>query len=578
VKIIDAAKIKEIIEYSTLYFKQKESLVNNLNVFPVPDGDTGSNMLLTMKSVRDDLIRLPSLSMSDVAKVVAQSSLMGARGNSGVLLSQFLSGFSKVAGNHTKLDSEVIARAMQEGVEEAYNGLSNPVEGTILTVMKEIARGAKEHASDTKELEKLFELLLATGRQALDKTPEQLPVLKDAGVVDAGGCGFLYLIEAVLRYLHGIGLYQPSPLDDAYGKSIERWRSNVQESVRFGIARAGRAFSGDSLKRAGKRLFRRLQLIETVARVWSRKSEYQYCLEFFITGEKINLEELRKAFAGLGGSTIVAGNPQLAKVHIHTNRRDEVLSEASRWGRPTQIKVDDMSAMQKEFISHAETPDAEASSAVVVACTGNGMTEIFKSLGASSVIEKRKTINPSVKEFLRTASDCQAEVVFVLPNNKNAVLAAEHAAMAMPGRLVVIPTRSMVDGISALLSYIPGQPWMDNKNSMLEALKRVHTCDVTRAARNTMFAGRKVRKGEVIGIANHQIVASGIDPNVVTQEVLKTLNGQASPQIVSIYYGRGISQEKAEELKDALKDLLPQADIQIYRGGQKHHYYLLGVE
>ena len=232
-RTIDAAKIKEIVEYSTLYFKQKESLVNNLNVFPVPDGDTGSNMLLTMKSVRNDLMRLPSPPMSEVAEVVAQSSLMGARGNSGVLLSQFLSGFSKVAGNHTQLDSETIAVAMQAGVEEAYNGLANPVEGTILTVMKEIAIAAKEHASDTKELEKLFELLLTAGRQALDRTPEQLPVLKDAGVVDAGGCGFLYLIEAVLRYLHGIGLYQPSPLDDAYGKSIERWRSNVQESVRF---------------------------------------------------------------------------------------------------------------------------------------------------------------------------------------------------------------------------------------------------------------------------------------------------------------------------------------------------------
>ena len=510
--------------------KHKEE-VNSLNVFPVPDGDTGTNMNLTVEAANREILKAGASSVKAVADALAMGSLMGARGNSGVILSQIFRGFARGLGNEEIVTPPVFANAMQTGVETAYKAVIKPVEGTILTVAKSAAKAAKSFRA--KDLNGLMEHVLKEAYNTLAQTPEMLPVLKEAGVVDAGGQGLYYVFEGWLNYLQG--RVDGTPLD------FERAAPAPQEQVQSDL-------------------------------------EFGYCTEFIVTGDNLSEDIFRRELEKHGDSLLVVGASGLIKIHIHTNNPGLVLDFALAQGKELQdIKIDNMKFQHNEVLAQSASANPKLNGVVAVAA-GAGMQEIFRSMGADSVVVGGQTMNPSTEDFVQAIGQINAERVIILPNNSNIMMAAKQAAEVADRSVAVIPTKTIPQGLTAMLNYSPDEKDFSRLTQVMEeGLASVRTGQVTFAVRDSMFDGQPIAEGNILGIADGKIVAVEEDISGATIELVAAMVDDES-EIITLFYGEDLPRAEAEKIAADLTAAHPDCEIELHSGGQPLYFFIIAVE
>lgn len=525
----------------------KKEWINELNVFPVPDGDTGTNMTLTIMAAASEVSALSDPTMKTLAKAISSGSLRGARGNSGVILSQLLRGFTKSIEHHEQVDAMAFARAFEKGVETAYKAVMKPKEGTILTVAKGAAVKALEIAEDSENLETFFADVIAEAEAVLSRTPEMLPVLKEAGVVDSGGQGLLEVLKGAFDGYMGkeIDMNFEKPAHAVMSKPMSAEESNIK----FG-----------------------------------------YCTEFIIMLEKEFSEKEERAFKeyllSIGDSLVVVADDEIVKVHVHTNAPGDAIQRALTYGQLSNMKIDNMRLEHHErLIKDAEKVAAQQAKAepekkvgFISVSVGEGMGEIFRELGADYLIEGGQTMNPSTEDVLQAISHVNAKNIFIFPNNKNIILAANQARdLTEDKNIIVIPTKTIPQGITALISYVPDKTVEQNTEEMLEAMTHVKTGQVTYAVRDTKIDDKEIRQGDIMGIGDKGILAVGQGIEDITVETLKEMVDEDT-EIISIYYGADVTEEDAEQLCERLEELYPDFDVEINQGGQPIYYYVVSVE
>ena len=512
--------------------------VNSLNVFPVPDGDTGTNMNLTVEAANREMAKVSPVTVKAVADALSMGSLMGARGNSGVILSQIFRGLAKGIAAADTVTPQVFASAMQLGVTTAYKAVIKPVEGTILTVIKGAARGASQN-SRAANFNILIQDILTAAENTLERTPELLPVLKQAGVVDAGGKGLCYIIEGWLDYLEGRSTAQTSELQVDGPLAME-------------------AIDGADLK-------------------------FNYCTEFLVTGENLNEEVFRQELAHHGDSLVVVGTTGLIKIHVHTNNPGLVLNFALSQGKELQdIKIDNMKYQHRETIDlPAEENRVQSEprlNGVVTVAAGAGMEEIFRSIGADYVVRGGQTMNPSTEDFLAAIGELNAQRVIILPNNKNIFMAAQQAAEVADKPVIVIPTSTIPQGLTALLSYSADEEDLAVlEKEMLSGLARVKTGQVTYAVRDSIFDGHPIAEGSILGISDGKIVSVTEDTLETTAELVSKMVDSES-ELITLFYGEDIESEQAEEIAARLREAHPECEIELHSGGQPIYYFIIAIE
>ena len=586
---IDAKTLARMFLSGAKALDEKKEWINELNVFPVPDGDTGTNMTMTMMSAAKELSETDAEDMAKVCKAISQGSLRGARGNSGVILSQLLRGFTKGAREHETLDVAVLTECLDKAVETAYKAVMKPKEGTILTVAKGAFRKAQElSGAGETDLKTFLTEVLAYAEEVLAQTPEMLPVLKEANVVDSGGQG---LVEAMKGALAAF-------LDRDADVSI----GEVAPAEGRGVYASGKA-----------------------SKLSTADIKFLYCTEFIILMEKPfakkQEKEFQKFLESVGDSLVLVADEDLCKVHIHSNDPGLVIQRALTYGELSNLKIDNMKMEHRErlFEINYETGDyteidteisgmdaelraLNASGApkmtpaagaakpeapkekphkdigFVTVCAGEGLSEIFKSIGVDEVISGGQTMNPSTADILDAVALVNADTVFVLPNNKNIILAAEQAVkMEEKKSIRVIPTKTIPQGIAAMLGYMDGEGAEENEASMREAFGAIASGEVTYAIRDTEIEGRQIHEGDFMGIGDEGILSSGKDCAAVVCEMLDALVNEESA-LISIYYGKDTPKEQAEEIRDALANAYADVDIELSYGGQPVYYYILSVE
>ena len=528
--------------------------INELNVFPVPDGDTGTNMTMTIVSAAKEVLALEDDSMQAIVKAISSGSLRGARGNSGVILSQLFRGFAKVAGKYETLSAKEIAEAFSQAVDKAYKAVMKPKEGTILTVAKSMADKASE-LSGTDDLQFFMHEIVSCGNETLKRTPEMLPVLKEAGVVDSGGQGLMVILQ---------GIY------DAYlGKEVEM-----------------------VLPEAGAKKDEHEVSVD-VSSIETADIKYGYCTEYIINLEKpfpAEEEKSYKAFLeSIGDSIVCVADEDYVKTHVHTNDPGLAIQRALTYGSLSKIKIDNMREEHNErLIKNAPGSDAHVTEppkqmphkavGFVSVAAGEGLSQIFRDLGVDYVIEGGQTMNPSTDDILNAVAMVNADTIFVLPNNKNIVLAANQAAhLTKDKKLIVIPTATVCQGISCLVSYMPDAAPEENEQILNDARSMVQTIEVTYAVRDTVIEGVEIHKNDYMALSDNGILAEGRDLNAVIHDAVgKAVTEDTS--IVSIYYGKDMNDEDAEALRDTLGDVLQDAEVEINYGGQPVYYYIISVE
>ncbi|EEX22632.1 DAK2 domain fusion protein YloV [Blautia hansenii DSM 20583] len=525
----------------------KKEWINELNVFPVPDGDTGTNMTLTIMAAASEVSALSDSTMKTLAKAISSGSLRGARGNSGVILSQLLRGFTKSIEHHEQVDAMAFARAFEKGVETAYKAVMKPKEGTILTVAKGAAVKALEIAEDSENLETFFADVIAEAEEVLSRTPEMLPVLKEAGVVDSGGQGLLEVLKGAF--------------DGYLGKEIDM---NFEKPAHAVMSKPMSAEESDI--------------------------KFGYCTEFIIMLEKEFSEKEERAFKeyllSIGDSLVVVADDEIVKVHVHTNAPGDAIQRALTYGQLSNMKIDNMRLEHHErLIKDAEKVAAQQAKAepekevgFISVSVGDGMGEIFRELGADYLIEGGQTMNPSTEDVLQAISHVNAKNIFIFPNNKNIILAANQARdLTEDKNIIVIPTKTIPQGITALISYVPDKTVEQNTEEMLEAMTHVKTGQVTYAVRDTKIDDKEIRQGDIMGIGDKGILAVGQGIEDITVETLKEMVDEDT-EIISIYYGADVTEEDAEQLCERLEELYPDFDVEINQGGQPIYYYVVSVE
>jgi hypothetical protein len=515
--------------YATDWFAVYVEETNALNVYPVPDGDTGTNMHLTLQSVRRELSLADSSRMAEVSRAISYGSLLGARGNSGVITSQILKGFSEVIKNEGAITPKVLAEAFEEGSRIGYKAVMKPVEGTILTVSKGIAEGARKALEGgASSLEAIFEGALQGGKVALDSTPDLLPVLKQAGVVDAGGAGLLHLVEGLEGYLKGLPLPEPP--------KIERYAQTAIEEEEFG-----------------------------------------YCTEFLLEGVKEPVETVRGAVLSFGDSLLVVGAEGFVKGHIHTNDPDGLLAAVARYGKMVRTKVEDMTQQHTEILSMAGAADeAPPPTGLVVVASGWGLVKAFRGLGAR-VVAGGQTANPSVQDILDAIRSLPNPDVIVLPNNSNVVMSAQQAAGLEEGKSVkVIPTKTMGQGLAASVLY-QAEAEMDSLLPEMEAAAaRAVTLEVTRASRTVEFGGISVQEGKPIGLRDDKLVLAAETPEEALHNLVKlALNGH---EILTVFHGPTVDKGVLEKLTSSLQGQFPGLSLEVHPGGPDLYDYLAVLE
>lgn len=536
----------------------KKDYINELNVFPVPDGDTGTNMSMTIMSAAKEVTALNKPAMKDLAKAISSGSLRGARGNSGVILSQLLRGFTKAIKEEKEIDVLALAAACQRARDTAYKAVMKPKEGTILTVASGIATKAAEMAEETDDLEVFIPAVIEHAQDVLNQTPEMLPVLKEAGVVDSGGQGLLEVIKGAYDAFLGKEI-DYSVIEPSTGVTVNKVNAEDTADIKFG-----------------------------------------YCTEFIILTEKEFTEddecEFKKFLSSIGDSIVCVTDDDVVKIHVHTNDPGLAIQKALTYGQLSKMKIDNMREEHQEKLirdaeklaeqqaneeaAHEEKKPAEPRKAMgfIAVSIGAGMNEIFKELGADYIIEGGQTMNPSTEDMLNAIDRVNADTVFILPNNKNIVLAANQAkSLVEEKEIIVIPTKTVPQGITAIINFMPDADAKTNEEAMLEEIKNVKTGQVTYAVRDTHIDDKEIHEGDIMGIGDSGILAVGKDLEETTKELIANLVDEDS-ELISIYYGEEVSEEDAEKFTEEITELYPDVDVDIQFGGQPIYYYVLAVE
>ena len=536
----------------------KKDYINELNVFPVPDGDTGTNMSMTIMSAAKEVTALNKPAMKDLAKAISSGSLRGARGNSGVILSQLLRGFTKAIKEEKEIDVLALAAACQRARDTAYKAVMKPKEGTILTVASGIATKAAEMAEETDDLEVFIPAVIEHAQDVLNQTPEMLPVLKEAGVVDSGGQGLLEVIKGAYDAFLGKEI-DYSVIEPSTGVTVNKVNAEDTADIKFG-----------------------------------------YCTEFIILTEKEFTEddehEFKKFLSSIGDSIVCVADDDVVKIHVHTNDPGLAIQKALTYGQLSKMKIDNMREEHQEKLirdaeklaeqqaneeaAHEEKKPAEPRKAMgfIAVSIGAGMNEIFKELGADYIIEGGQTMNPSTEDMLNAIDRVNADTVFILPNNKNIVLAANQAkSLVEEKEIIVIPTKTVPQGITAIINFMPDADAKTNEEAMLEEIKNVKTGQMTYAVRDTHIDDKEIHEGDIMGIGDSGILAVGKDLEETTKELIANLVDEDS-ELISIYYGEEVSEEDAEKFTEEITELYPDVDVDIQFGGQPIYYYVLAVE
>jgi len=536
---IAGSMLREMIISGALSLEKNKDIVDDLNVFPVPDGDTGTNMSLTMQSAMKQVKAVKNDDVEEIAEAAANGSLMGARGNSGVILSQLLRGFAKAVKGKETLNTVDLANALKMGADTAYKAVMKPVEGTILTVARESAEYAVKIAKKETDIEDFLEKVIYQGENTLKRTPDMLAVLKEAGVVDSGGKGLIYIYLGILGALKG---EIPSSEDvNIMQKSVEQVHEmNVEEMH----------VSGDI--------------------------EFAYCTEFMINTEGADPEAFRKKIEHQGDSMLVVGNENLIKVHLHTNNPGEVMEEAMALGELSDIKIDNMRVQFKE--KHpAKVPEKEKDFGFITVSIGEGIEKIFKDFNVDYVIKGGQTMNPSTEDFMKAIEEIHAKNIYILPNNSNIIMAANQAKELAKKNVMVIPTKTIPQGITAMIGFNPGNSPEENLREMTEIMEDIETGQVTYAVRDTVVNDKKIKKGNILGIGNGKIEAVGRNVEKVSLELLGNLVSE-DHEIITIFYGEDIDEKAAEKIQGKIEKKYPDCEVEVYYGGQPLYYYLFSVE
>ncbi|WP_394923073.1 DAK2 domain-containing protein [uncultured Robinsoniella sp.] len=538
--------------------ESKKEWINELNVFPVPDGDTGTNMTLTIMSAAKEVAALTDPDMEVLAKAISSGSLRGARGNSGVILSQLFRGFTKGIKMHDEIDIQILAGAFQKAVETAYKAVMKPKEGTILTVAKGAAQKAAELAETDISMEQFLKEVIEHAEYVLSQTPEMLPVLKEAGVVDSGGQGLVQVLKGAYDGFLGKEIDYTIEGASAQG-SVTKISPQAEADIKFG-----------------------------------------YCTEFIIMTKSELSDKQEMEFKGflesIGDSIVVVADEDIVKVHVHTNDPGKAISRALTYGELSRMKIDNMrEEHQEKLIKDAQklalqqqaedqvkaqaVSDAPPKEAGFISVSiGEGIGEIFKGLGVDYLIEGGQTMNPSTEDMLNAIEKVNAETIYILPNNKNIILAANQAKLLTKDKkIIVIPTKTVPQGITAIINYIPEKTPEENEAAMVEEIQHVKTGQITYAVRDTHIDDKEIKEGNIMGIGDHSILAVGEKLDAVANETVEIMMDDES-ELISIYYGEEVTEEAANELGDKFRKKYPNCDVEVYSGGQPIYYYVISVE
>lgn len=540
---IKAKAFREMFVSGANNLQNSKDLVDKLNVFPVPDGDTGTNMSLTISYAMKELEKVGEEDITKIAKALSKGSLMGARGNSGVILSQIIRGIGKSVEGKDKLSTVDLAKALKGGSDTAYKAVIKPVEGTILTVIRETAEYAVKLAKRENNIEKFLGKVVREANVSLENTPNLLKNLKDAGVVDSGGKGLTLILEGFYLAIVGKAVV-PATAEKVELKNVSLSSADTTstEDIKFG-----------------------------------------YCTEFILESDKIDDAGIRDIMLGYGDSLAVVGDEGVIKVHVHTNEPGNVLQEALKYGQLLTIKIENM-RMQHENIlegvaenAEYEEPVEEKEFAFISTSMGDGLASIFKDFGVDHVIEGGQTMNPSTEDFMKAIDKIHAKNIFILPNNSNIIMAANQAKELSDKNIIVIPTKNIPQAVSALVGFNPEATVEENEANMVEALSYVKSGQVTFAVRDTVMNGIEIREGNIIGIAEKEMIAAGDEVDEVAKKLVEKLVDEDSA-IITLFYGEDVTEEQAEELRGELEEKFEDIDVELYYGGQPLYYYLISVE
>lgn len=555
IKTIDAEMLSKMFLAGAKNLEEKKEWINELNVFPVPDGDTGTNMTLTIMSAAKEVSAMEKPDMTVLCKAISSGSLRGARGNSGVILSQLFRGFTKGVREHQKLNTRILADALEKAVETAYKAVMKPKEGTILTVAKGGAQKARELANNGEEdLEIFFKEIIQYADEVLEKTPDLLPVLKQAGVVDSGGQGLMQVLKGAYEAFLGKEVdFKISDISAAHKPS--GMASNIDVQAQMDI-------------------------------------KFGYCTEFIIMlSRNFNIKQemdFKAYLESIGDSIVVVADDDVVKVHVHTNDPGLAIQKALKYGALSNMKIDNMRLEHQEKLfkmseKQKEEPAEEGSRpkkdvGFIAVSAGDGIQEIFKGLGVDYVIEGGQTMNPSTADVLDAVENVNADTVYILPNNKNIILAAEQAAhMSEDKKIVVIPTKTVPQGITAVINFVPELSVEENTDTMIEEIKSVSTGQVTYAVRDTVIDNKEIKQGDYMGIGDSGILSNGTDLLDVTFRMIEDMM-EDDKELISIYYGSEVTEETAEELREKVEARYPKCDIELQYGGQPIYYYIISAE
>ena len=546
---INAETLQKMFIAGAKNLEAKKEWINELNVFPVPDGDTGTNMTLTIMSAAKEVGAITEPTMETIAKAISTGSLRGARGNSGVILSQLFRGFTREIKKVDQIDVDVLSRACVKAVETAYKAVMKPKEATILTVAKGMADKSCELVGESDDLVHVIDEIIKHGDYVLSQTPEMLPVLKQAGVVDSGGQGLMTVIKGAF--------------DALLGKEIDYTLEPVQT--------------------AGTKVTEEVPMDDV-------EIKFGYCTEFIINLDKEMPKSEEKAFKefleSIGDSIVLVADDEIVKVHVHTNEPGVAITKALTYGSLSRMKIDNMrEEHQERLIKNAEkmaeqqkADEPRKKYGFVAVSVGEGLDEIFKGLNVDHIISGGQTMNPSTEDILNAIDKINADNIYVLPNNKNIILAAQQAESLVEDKnIIVIPSKTIPQGISAMIGFIPDNSPEDNKEAMIDSMSYVKTGEVTYAVRDTVIDDKEIKEGNIMGIGDEGILAVGEEIDDTTINMIKEMQDKES-EIVSLYYGAEVTEEAANKLADKIAEALPEIEVEVYPGGQPIYYYIASVE
>ena len=540
IQCIDGKKFRDMFVSGANNLQNNKDLVDKLNVFPVPDGDTGTNMSLTISYAIKELSKVENDDITNVGKALSKGSLMGASGNSGVILSQIIRGIAKSVEGKETLNVVDLANALKNGSDTAYKAVIKPIEGTILTVVRESGEYALQIAKEDMDMIEFLELVVAKANESLNKTPELLKALKEAGVVDSGGKGLVLIYEGMLSSLKG------NDIESVEGGASSNVEVNVEQNI-----------STEDIK-------------------------FQYCTEFILESNKVDDLTIRERFMKYGDSLAVVGDEGVIKVHVHTNDPGLAIQEALSYGQLLTIKIENMKLQHEnkvlnETAQTKEVPVEEKEYGFIATSMGEGLAQIFKDFGVDYIIEGGQTMNPSTEDFMKAIESLNAKNIIILPNNSNIIMAANQAKELSDKNIVVIPTKNVSQAFATLVTFDADSSIEENEASMMEALSSVKSGQVTYAVRDTVINDVEVKEGNIIGIAEGKLLSAGDKVDEITTDLVEKLVDEDSA-IITLFYGEDTSKEEAEALRDALEEKFEDIDVELHYGGQPLYYYLISVE